>query len=87
MSDTLGHNSVAREQLRSVIDRLENLTDEKSEVQEQIKEVFAEAKGNGFDTKALRRLLALRKKDRAKAAEEAAILRLYASALGCDDLV
>ena len=87
MSDTLGHNSVAHEQLRSVIERLENLAEEKSEVQEQIKEVFAEAKGNGFDTKALRKLLAVRKKDRAKATEELAILRLYASALGCDDLV
>lgn len=85
--DTLGHNSVAHEQLRSVLDRLENLDTEKSEVAEQMKEVYAEAKGNGFDTKALRRLLALRKKDRTKAAEEAAILRLYASALGCDDLV
>lgn len=85
--DTLGHNSVAHEQLRSVLDRLENLDTEKSEVAEQMKEVYAEAKGNGFDTKALRRILALRKKDRAKAAEEAAILRLYASALGCDDLV
>ncbi|MDP3299128.1 MAG: DUF2312 domain-containing protein, partial [Phenylobacterium sp.] len=62
--------------------RIERLELEKSEVAEQIKEVFAEAKGNGFDVKVLRKVVRLRKQDRAKRQEEEAILDLYLSALG-----
>ncbi len=75
-------NSTAQTQLKSIIERIERLEQEKSEVAEQIKEVFAEAKGNGFDVKILRKIVRLRKQDRAKRLEEEAILDLYLSAMG-----
>ena len=75
-------NSTAQTQLKSIIERIERLEVEKAEVAEQIKEVMAEAKGNGFDTKVLRKVVRLRKQDRAKRQEEEAILDLYLSALG-----
>jgi len=75
-------NGSAQSQLRSVIDRAERLEVEKAEIAEQIKEVLAEAKGNGFDTKAIRKVLRLRKIDRAKRQEDEAILDLYLSAIG-----
>ena len=84
----IGHNTpTAPDQLRSIIERIERLEEDKSQVAADIKEVYAEAKGNGFDTKALRKLVALRKKDRDKVLEERAILELYANALGCADLI
>lgn len=87
MSD-IGHNSgdvmnrTAQGQLRSLVERIERLDQEKAEIAEQIKEVFAEAKGNGFDVKIMRIVLRLRKKDRAKRLEEEAVLDLYLEALG-----
>ena len=84
----IGHNSgdtlnrTAQGQLRSLVERIERLDQEKAEIAEQIKEVFAEAKGNGFDVKILRVVLRLRKKDRAKRLEEEAVTDLYLSALG-----
>ena len=75
-------NGAAQSQLRSIVERIERLETEKAEVSEQIKEVYAEAKGNGFDPKAIRKVVALRKKDRAKRQEEEAVLDLYLSALG-----
>lgn len=84
----IGHNSgevingAAQTQLRSVIERLERLDTEKSEIAEQMKEVLAEAKGNGFDTKIIRRVLRERKVDRAKRAEADAIFDLYWHAIG-----
>lgn len=75
-------NSTAQDQLKSIIQRLENLEAEKAEIAEQIKEVFAEAKGNGYDVKTLRKVLRIRKQDRAKRQEEEALLDLYLSALG-----
>jgi uncharacterized protein (UPF0335 family) len=89
----IGHNSgdtlqsVAQGQLRSVIERVERLNAEKAEVAEQIKEVLAEAKGSGFDTKIIRKLIAMRQQDAAKVREERAVLELYAHAAGCADLV
>lgn len=82
-----GHNSVAPSQLQSIIERLERLGEEKDAIAADTKEVYAEAKGNGFDTKAIRKLVAIRKKDAAKLQEEKAVLELYAAALGCADLV
>ena len=86
MSDDNSHgdilNQAAQGQLKSVIERLERLDQEKTEIAEQIKEVFAEAKGNGFDVKVLRKVLRIRKQDRAKRLEEEAITDLYLSALG-----
>ena len=74
--------TVAAGQLRSFIERIERLEEEKKTIADDIKEVFAEAKGTGFDTKAMRTILRLRKKDRAEREEEEAILDMYLSALG-----
>ena len=79
-SDILGQ--AAQGQLKSIIERIERLEQEKTEIAEQIKEVFAEAKGNGFDVKVLKKVVRIRKQDRAKRQEEDAILDLYLSALG-----
>lgn len=79
-----GDNSqtVAAGQLRAFIERVERLESEKKDLAEDIKQIYAEAKGTGFDTKAIRRIIALRKKDQVERQEEAAILALYADALG-----
>ena len=86
MADDAAHadilNQTAQGQLKSIIERIERLEQEKSEIAEQIKEVFAEAKGNGFDVKLLRKVIRIRKQDAAKRQEEDAILDLYLSALG-----
>ena len=86
MADDSAHadilNQTAQGQLKSIIERIERLEQEKSEIAEQIKEVFAEAKGNGFDAKILRKVIRIRKQDAAKRQEEDAILDLYLSALG-----
>ncbi len=74
--------SVAADQLKSFIERIERLEEEKAGIAGDIREIFAEAKGNGFDTKAMRKILALRKKDFAERQEEEAILELYMQALG-----
>jgi uncharacterized protein (UPF0335 family) len=79
-SDVL--NSTAQGQLKSIIERVERLEEEKAAVSEQIKEVFAEAKGNGFDVKVLRKVIRWRKQDRAQRQEEEAIMDLYLSAIG-----
>lgn len=72
----------ATTQLRSVIERIERLEDEKNEAAEQIREVYAEAKANGFDTKTIRKVIALRKKSIDERQEEEALLDLYLSTLG-----
>ncbi|MEL6336946.1 MAG: DUF2312 domain-containing protein [Pseudomonadota bacterium] len=77
-----GTGMVAAGQLRAIIERVERLEEEKKEVAEQIKEVYAEAKANGYDTKILRKVVTLRKKDPAERSEEEAILDLYLDALG-----
>ena len=93
MTAGVGHNSgdvlnsSAQSQLKSILERIERLDDEKDAISEHIKEVYAESKGNGFDNKVLRKIVALRKKDRSKVLEEKAILELYAHALGIEDLV
>lgn len=76
--------TVAAGQLRAFIERVERLNEDKQAVTDDIKEVFAEAAGAGFDTKAIRKLVAMRKQDQAKREEEAAILSLYAAALGME---
>jgi uncharacterized protein (UPF0335 family) len=75
-------NATAQGQLKSIIERVERLEVEKAEIMEQIKEVYAEAKGNGFDVKVLKKVVRLRKQDRAARQEEDAILDLYLSAIG-----
>lgn len=80
----LGHNSVAGDQLRLIIERVEKLEDEKQDIMEFIKSVYGEAKAVGFDTKIIKKLVALRKKDADTRREEATLLDLYASAIGLD---
>jgi uncharacterized protein (UPF0335 family) len=73
---------IAKDQLRSIIERIERLEEEKRALSEDIKEVYAEAKGNGFDTKVLRKVVALRRQDRDERVEQEAIMELYLNALG-----
>jgi len=77
--------SFAQGQLRSLIERIERLEEEKKAIAADIKEVYGEAKANGFDTKIMRKVVSLRKKDSAERQEEEAILDLYLSALGMID--
>ncbi|MCE7028353.1 DUF2312 domain-containing protein [Jiella avicenniae] len=79
MSDV---NGVAQDQLRSFVERIERLEEEKKTISDDIKDVYAEAKGNGFDTKVLRRVISLRKQDADERNEQEAILDLYLQALG-----
>ena len=80
--DTPTSQTVAAGQLRAFIERIERLEEEKKTISEDIKEVYAELKGNGFDTKAVRTIVRLRKKDQAERQEEESILDLYKAALG-----
>jgi uncharacterized protein (UPF0335 family) len=75
-------NGTAQSQLKTVIERIERLEEDKAAVMADLKEVFAEAKGNGFDVKILRKVIRLRKQDKAKRQEEEALLDLYLSAIG-----
>ena len=84
MEETQVSQTVAAGQLRAFIERVERLEEEKSQLQEDIKDVFAEMKGTGFDTKAVRTIIRLRKKDQAERQEEEAILDLYKAALGLE---
>ncbi len=72
----------AHGQLRSVVERIERLEEEKKTIAGDIKEVYAEAKANGFDTKVLRKVISLRKKDAAERMEEDAMIDVYLAALG-----
>ncbi|ADO43133.1 conserved hypothetical protein [Ketogulonicigenium vulgare Y25] len=73
---------VAADEIRSIVARYEALEAEKKYVAEQMKEVMAEAKGRGYDTKVLRKVIALRKRDQNDVAEEEAIFDLYKQAMG-----
>jgi uncharacterized protein (UPF0335 family) len=80
-----GHNSahgVARDQLRAFVERIERLEEEKKTVADDIKDVYGEAKAMGFDTKILKKVIALRKKDDQQRQEEELILDTYLHALG-----
>jgi len=79
MADTGG---IAADQIRSIIERIERLEEEKQALADDIKEVYAEAKGNGFDTKVLRQIVRIRKQDSAERQEQEALLDLYLHALG-----
>ena len=74
--------AAAQGRLRTIIERIERLEEDKAAVMADIKEVFAEAKGEGYDVKVLRKVIRARKQDKAKRQEEDAILDLYMSALG-----
>lgn len=81
-----GHNSgFAADQLKTFIQRVENLEEEKSALSEDIKQVYSEAKGTGFDTKIMRQVVALRKLEKAVFQERRAITDLYLEAMGMLD--
>ncbi|MGB3553227.1 MAG: DUF2312 domain-containing protein [Jannaschia sp.] len=73
---------VTADELRQFIERIERLEQEKQDIAEQSKEVFAEAKGRGYDTKVMRKVIALRKREPDDVAEEEAVLDMYKEALG-----
>lgn len=78
----VGHNSASHGQIRSFVERIERLEEEKKALAEDIKEVYSEAKSQGFDAKILRKLVAERKRDYAERQEEEALLELYRAAFG-----
>lgn len=86
----VGHNSgvggIAGEQLKSLVERIERLEGEKKGLADDIKDVFAEAKGVGFDGKILRSIIRMRKKGAEEVRAEVEITRLYLAALGLDFL-
>ena len=75
-------NSVNAEHLRAFIERIERLEEEKRALAEDIKDVYAEAKGTGYDVKVMRKIISIRKQDKSKREEEEEILDIYLSALG-----
>ena len=78
--DNLGVS--AQGKLKSLVERIERLEEDKAAVANDLKEVYAEAKGEGFDTKIIRKVVRLRKADTAKRQEEEALIELYISAIG-----
>ena len=74
--------TLAKDQLRTIVARIERLEEEKKTISDDIRDVYAEAKGNGFDVKALRAVIRLRKQDETKRREEEAVLTTYLHALG-----
>ena len=82
MAADVADSGVAAEELKQFVERIERLEEEKAGIAGDIKDVFAEMKGRGFDAKAVRSILRIRKKDHAERQEEEAILELYMQALG-----
>ena len=78
-------NSIAGGELKAYIERIERLEEEKAALSGDLRDVYTEAKANGFDTKIMRKIVSLRKKDHAERKEEEAILELYLAALGMID--
>lgn len=78
----LSSYKVTADELRQFVERIERLEAEKKDIADQIKEVFAESKARGYDQKALRSIISLRKKDSDEIAEQEAVLQLYKEALG-----
>jgi uncharacterized protein (UPF0335 family) len=87
MVEGVGHNSggVSGERLRSLIGRIEKLEEDKAAVSEDIKEVYAEAKGTGFNVPTIRQIVKLRKMELEKRRENAELLSLYQSAIGMEE--
>ncbi|RYE53977.1 MAG: DUF2312 domain-containing protein [Rhizobiaceae bacterium] len=82
MADATDPYAVTADELRQFIERFEQLESEKKDVAEQQKELMAEAKGRGYDTKVMRKVVAMRKRKPDELAEEEAVLELYKTALG-----
>ena len=77
-----GINQTTAAQLKSIIERIERLEEEKAALSEDIKDVYGEAKGTGFDVKVLRKIISLRKQDLSERQEQDALLETYMAALG-----
>ena len=77
-------NTIAKDHLRSLIERIERLEEDKKSISEAIRDVYDEAKGTGFEPKILRKVISLRKLDASERQEQEAILDLYLSALGME---
>ena len=84
-SNVVSITKAAKEHLTAFIERIEKLEEEKKAISDDIKDVFAEAKGNGYDVKALRAVLRIRKQDKDERMEQEAILETYLHALGMLD--
>jgi uncharacterized protein (UPF0335 family) len=84
MEDTNSSYNVTADELRQFVERYEHLEAEKADIADQQKEVMAEAKGRGYDTKVLKKIIALRKRNPDEISEEEAVLELYKSALGME---
>jgi uncharacterized protein (UPF0335 family) len=82
MSDPTDNHAVTADELRQFIERYEQLEAEKKAIADQLKEVMAEARGRGYDTKVMRKVIALRKRKPEEIAEEEAVLEMYKAALG-----
>lgn len=78
----MADHGVAGDQLRAFVERIERMEEEKRAIADDIKEIYAEAKGNGFDVKVLRQIVRIRKQDASEREEQEAILDLYMHALG-----
>ncbi len=84
-AESLSNTRFAKDQLKAFVERIERLEEEKKTIADDIKDVYGEAKGNGFDTRALRAVIRLRKEDADKRKEHQAILDTYLMALGMLD--
>ena len=82
MDQRIDPDSVAQDQIRAFIERIERMEEEKKAIADDIKEIYAEAKGNGFTTTVLRQIIRIRKMDQAEWMENEALLDLYMTALG-----
>ena len=78
----MSDGAIARDQLRAFVERIERMEEEKKAITDDIKEIYAEAKGMGYDTKVLRQVVRIRKQDQDERAEQEAILDTYLHALG-----
>jgi uncharacterized protein (UPF0335 family) len=82
LSQDAAAHSFAKDQLKAIIERIERLEEEKKTISDDIKDVYGEAKGNGYDVKALRTIIRLRKQDANERAEQETVLETYLQALG-----
>jgi uncharacterized protein (UPF0335 family) len=85
-SPGVGHNSIPKDKLKNIVERIERLNETVADLKSDVKEIYTEAKSAGFDVKALRGLIAQRAKDQADLAEYLAQLDLYRRALGMEAL-
>lgn len=80
--DASSTHGVARNELRAFVERIERMEEEKKSIADDIRDIYGEAKGRGFDAKIMKKVIALRKKDEHERAEEEALLDTYCAALG-----